>query len=235
MQLDEDAPAGRHLLLVDDSPTAAVNAPTQPSSPYETPEPIEYTPAPSRAARADSSATAAARDHAATPPGDADDGQEYTRTGRPARASARAGATGSTGATLTPIAAPERKSGNKVIKYSETQIKAKLRGRLSERQMATCQRPRYAKWGKCTQCVAKAGGDSCRFREFRVFPYVTHSGASGCGQARRQLTSRIDPLTAEITGPGYFRPYKLTEDITPLPTEFNVPFDEQHILRTEVS
>lgn len=185
MELDEDPLGGRHPLLVVDSPAAAVNPPTQPSSPYETPEPIEYTSAPSRPARADTSAAAAARDHAATPPGDAEDGQEYTRTGRPARASARAGATGSTGATLTPIAAPERKSGNKVIKYSETQIKAKLRGRLSERQMATCQRPRYAKWGKCTQCVAKAGGDSCRFREFRVFPYVQQSGARSCLRASR--------------------------------------------------
>lgn len=45
---------------------------------------------------------------------------------------------------------------------------------------------------------------------------------------------RIDPISTDIIGPGYFKPYKLNEEMTPLPTEFNVPFDEQYILRTEV-
>ena len=54
-------------------------------------------------------------------------------------------------------------------------------------------------------------------------------------QAQRKLIGRIDPRTTDIIGPGYFKPAKLSEDMTPLPTEFNVPFDEQHIVRTEVS
>ena len=77
---------------------------------------------------------------------------------------------GSASATLTPGKPPERVRGTKLKAYNETQIRALLQGRTTETQLATCQRPRYAKWGKCTQCVAKNGGDTCRFRDFRVFP-----------------------------------------------------------------
>lgn len=59
-------------------------------------------------------------------------------------------------------------SGPKAL--TDAQIKGMLRGSTRERQMGPCLRPRYAKWGKCTQCVSKVGGDSCRFRDYRVFP-----------------------------------------------------------------
>lgn len=51
-------------------------------------------------------------------------------------------------------------------------IVAALKGKHWDRQMSICLRPRYGKWGKCTQCIAKVGGDSCRFRDYRIFPYV---------------------------------------------------------------
>ncbi|WWD15646.1 hypothetical protein CI109_100068 [Kwoniella shandongensis] len=92
-------------------------------------------------------------------------------------------------------------------------LKKNLQGKTREIQMAPCLRPRYAKWGKCTQCIAKIGGDSCRFRDYRVFS--------------------IDPETSEITGPGWFESTEWKEEMTPLPTEFNVPLDEKHIQRTE--
>lgn len=58
-------------------------------------------------------------------------------------------------------------SGAKVI--SDAQVIKSLKGQTRDIQMSPCLRPRYAKWGKCTQCISKHGGDSCRFRDFRVF------------------------------------------------------------------
>lgn len=52
---------------------------------------------------------------------------------------------------------------------TDGQIKELLKGKTREVQLATCLRPRYAQWGKCTQCVSKVGGDSCRFKDYRVF------------------------------------------------------------------
>ena len=53
--------------------------------------------------------------------------------------------------------------------YNDAQIRDYLLGKDREVQMAACLRPRYHNWGKCTQCVSKVGGDSCRFRDYRVF------------------------------------------------------------------
>ncbi|WVQ70399.1 uncharacterized protein L199_008626 [Kwoniella botswanensis] len=96
---------------------------------------------------------------------------------------------------------------------SDAMIKKLLKGKTKEVQLASCQRPRYGKWGKCTQCIAKLGGDSCRFRDFRTFP--------------------IDPETTDIIGPGYFESTEWKEDMTPLPTEFNRDFEEETIVKTE--
>ncbi|WWD01723.1 hypothetical protein V866_008669 [Kwoniella sp. B9012] len=96
---------------------------------------------------------------------------------------------------------------------SDAMIKKLLKGTTKEVQLASCQRPRYGKWGKCTQCIAKLGGDSCRFRDFRTFP--------------------IDPETTDIIGPGYFESTEWKEDMTPLPTEFNRDFEEETIVKTE--
>lgn len=53
--------------------------------------------------------------------------------------------------------------------WSDAHIQKFLTGRTREVQLGGCLKPRYAKWGKCTQCIAKLGGDSCRFRDYRVF------------------------------------------------------------------
>ena len=53
---------------------------------------------------------------------------------------------------------------------TDARIKEVLKGKTEEYQMATCLRPRYKQWGKCTQCIQKNGGDSCRFKDVRVFP-----------------------------------------------------------------
>ena len=52
---------------------------------------------------------------------------------------------------------------------NDTQLRKELKGKDRERQYGPCLRPRYKGWGKCTQCVAKMSGDSCRFRNFRMF------------------------------------------------------------------
>lgn len=39
-----------------------------------------------------------------------------------------------------------------------------------ELQHNICQAARYVAWRKCVQCVAKKGGDTCRFLDFRAFP-----------------------------------------------------------------
>ena len=52
---------------------------------------------------------------------------------------------------------------------NDAQIRDYLLGKDKEVQLAACLRQRYANWGKCTQCVSKVGGDSCRFRDYRVF------------------------------------------------------------------
>lgn len=43
------------------------------------------------------------------------------------------------------------------------------KGKTKDIQQTPCLRQRYGVWGKCVQCVAKLGGDSCRFRLTRVF------------------------------------------------------------------
>ncbi|WVQ77932.1 hypothetical protein IAT38_000012 [Cryptococcus sp. DSM 104549] len=96
---------------------------------------------------------------------------------------------------------------------NDVQIKKKLRGQTRETQVAPCLRARYTKWGKCTQCVSKVGGDSCRFRDYRVFP--------------------INPETTEITGPGWFESTEYWDELTPLPWKFNTRLEEEHIARTE--
>jgi len=68
------------------------------------------------------------------------------------------------------ITRAHRVLGAKVL--SEEKIIQILKGQTRDRQMAMCLRVRYAKWGKCTQCIAKLGGDSCRFKDFRVFRRV---------------------------------------------------------------
>ncbi|WWC61433.1 uncharacterized protein I303_104017 [Kwoniella dejecticola CBS 10117] len=112
---------------------------------------------------------------------------------------------------------PSNKPPEKIVPrakmLSDAMVKKLLKGKTTEVQMSACQRPRYGKWGKCTQCIAKLGGDSCRFRDFRTFP--------------------IDPDTTDITGPGYFESTEWKEESTPLPTEFNREFEEEHIIKTE--
>lgn len=119
--------------------------------------------------------------------------------------------------------------GGKVL--TDEAIVAALKGKHWDRQMSICIRPRYGKWGKCTQCIAKVGGDSCRFRDYRIFP-----SASSTRGSCELLTDvfRIDPETAEILGPGHFENADLEEALTPLPTIFNAPFTEADVSRTEV-
>ncbi|ORX39603.1 hypothetical protein BD324DRAFT_614310 [Kockovaella imperatae] len=95
----------------------------------------------------------------------------------------------------------------------ESQIKEHLLGKEFDVQITPCLRPRYAPWGKCTQCVSKSGGDSCRFRDFRKF--------------------RIDPKTTDILGPGFFESIEWTEEMTPLPKSFNRRVEQSHLERIE--
>ncbi|OCF44720.1 hypothetical protein I317_01409 [Kwoniella heveanensis CBS 569] len=108
---------------------------------------------------------------------------------------------------------PPEKIAPRPKSLTDGAIKKLLAGKTKEVQLAACQRPRYAKWGKCTQCIAKLGGDSCRFRDYRTF--------------------EIDPETTEIKAPGYFESTEWKEETTPLPTEFNRRLEEGHIIRTE--
>lgn len=48
------------------------------------------------------------------------------------------------------------------------------------------------------------------------------------------LIGRIDPKTAEIVDTAEFEDTPLTDEMTPLPRDFNVPWKESSILRTEV-
>ncbi|KAL1407437.1 hypothetical protein Q8F55_006870 [Vanrija albida] len=96
---------------------------------------------------------------------------------------------------------------------TDVKIKEMLKGKDKEVQLAPCIRPRYGRWGKCTQCVSKVGGDSCRFRTYRTFP--------------------IDPATAEIQGPGFFESTQWAGEMTPLPQRFNTELTEEHMVRTE--
>ncbi|KAK4684539.1 hypothetical protein P7C73_g5636, partial [Tremellales sp. Uapishka_1] len=102
-------------------------------------------------------------------------------------------------------------AGSKAL--TDAKIKEMLLGKTRELQMGPCLRPRYAQWGKCTQCVAKLGGDSCRFRGYRTF--------------------EIDPVTTEITGPPVFLPTELDGEMTAFPTAFNRRLSEEHIQRIE--
>ena len=49
------------------------------------------------------------------------------------------------------------------------------------------------------------------------------------------VDDRIDPDTAEIIDVANFEYTRLMEEMTPLPREFNVPWTESDIVRTEVS
>lgn len=44
----------------------------------------------------------------------------------------------------------------------------------------------------------------------------------------------IHPVSVDIVGPGWFESTDLKEELTPLPRDFNVPMEEDNILRTEV-
>ncbi len=113
---------------------------------------------------------------------------------------------------------------------NDAQILKSLKGKTSETQMSMCQKPRYSIWGKCTQCVAKQGGDSCRFRDYRKFKWVISHLQVGLSS----YATRIDPETAEILGPGRFESTDYDETMTSLPTTFNVPLQERHLSKTEV-
>lgn len=65
---------------------------------------------------------------------------------------------------------PPEKVAPRARTLPEARLKALVRGKKRELQLAPCIRKRYDPWGKCTQCVSKIGGDSCRFRNYRVFP-----------------------------------------------------------------
>jgi hypothetical protein len=77
--------------------------------------------------------------------------------------------------------------------------------------------------------VGKVGGDSCRFRNFRMFKSVHFLSVD------LRLMRRIDPDTADILDVAPFEYTKLAEEMTSLPKEFNAPWTEDDIFRTEVS
>lgn len=120
---------------------------------------------------------------------------------------------------------PPEKVAPRAKTLSEMRLKAMVRGKTRETQLAPCIRPRYGQWGKCTQCVSKIGGDSCRFRNYRIFPYAE--------RLCYPLTPRLNPETGDITGPGWFESTKLEEPLTPMKDTFNVTLTEEHITRTE--
>ena len=71
-----------------------------------------------------------------------------------------------------------------------------------------------------------------------------HVGSKTFGSSRKSLSvgdsvlaqcDRIDPVTTDIVGEGEFRSTSWAEPMVPLPTKFNQPFEEPHILWTEVS
>lgn len=64
-------------------------------------------------------------------------------------------------------------SGPKLL--TEAQLRTMLKGKSREVQVGPCLRPRYTGWGKCCQCVGKVAGDSCRFREFRIFEWAPYA------------------------------------------------------------
>ncbi|BEJ16184.1 hypothetical protein CspHIS471_0507890 [Cutaneotrichosporon sp. HIS471] len=108
---------------------------------------------------------------------------------------------------------PPEKVAPRARTLPDARLRALVRGKDKELQLAPCIRKRYDPWGKCTQCVSKIGGDSCRFRNYRVFP--------------------LNPETAEIIGPGTFGSTTLDEPLTPMPQKFNVELTEEHMSRIE--
>ncbi|GMK55738.1 hypothetical protein CspeluHIS016_0207940 [Cutaneotrichosporon spelunceum] len=108
---------------------------------------------------------------------------------------------------------PPEKVAPRARTLPDARLKALVRGKDKEIQLAPCIRKRYGPWGKCTQCVSKIGGDSCRFRNYRVFP--------------------LNPETAEIIGPGTFESTSLEEPLTPMPQKFNIDLTEEHMSRIE--
>ncbi|KAL7412661.1 hypothetical protein BDY24DRAFT_416039 [Mrakia frigida] len=86
--------------------------------------------------------------------------------------------------------------------WTDEQIAESLLGKITETQMGTCKRNRYARFPKCTQCIAHITGDSCRFRSWRTF--------------------QISPATAEIFGKPFFPP---SDDLGPVTiplVDFNI-------------
>jgi hypothetical protein len=67
------------------------------------------------------------------------------------------------------------------------------------------------------------------------------SGISGCSSQSisfsvdLRLMNRIDPDTAEILDVAPFEYTRLAEEMTSLPKDFNAPWTEDDIFRTEVS
>jgi hypothetical protein len=53
---------------------------------------------------------------------------------------------------------------------TDQRLQNAIKGQTTELQCQPCLRDRYMPWGKCVQCIAKIGGDSCRFRNYRRFP-----------------------------------------------------------------
>ncbi|KAL7422076.1 hypothetical protein Q5752_002719 [Cryptotrichosporon argae] len=96
---------------------------------------------------------------------------------------------------------------------NEQKMREQLRGKTREFQLGTCQRPRYNRFHRCTQCVSKIAGDVCRFRGYRLFP--------------------IDPSTGDICGDPWFPSTELEGGMTSLPRHFNVELDTDHMQRIE--
>jgi hypothetical protein len=86
----------------------------------------------------------------------------------------------------------------------------------------------------------KVGGNVHNASERSVGIHVD-SGISGCSSksisflSGSRLTERIDPDTADIIDVAPFEYTRLVEEMTPLPKEFNAPWTEDDIFRTEVS
>jgi hypothetical protein len=86
----------------------------------------------------------------------------------------------------------------------------------------------------------QAGGNVLNVSE-RLEGIHVGSSISGCSSlstshfVRTELTGRIDPDTAEILDTAEFEYTQLMEKMTPLPWEFNVPWTERDIFRTEAS
>lgn len=53
-------------------------------------------------------------------------------------------------------------------------------------------------------------------------------------KSEAETTGRIDPENGDILDTVEFTDTVMKETMTPLPREFNVPWEEEHIRRTEV-